>query len=262
MIGTLALIGFPGFSGFFSKDAIIEAVKISQLPGSGFAYIAVLLSVFVTALYSFRLLFMVFHGKERMDEHTRTHLRESPAVVTVPLILLALPAFVIGAMTVGPILFGGYFGNAIVVDPSHDTLAHLGNDFTGVLGFMMHGIMGAPFWLAIAGIFTAWYAYIYRTDLPGLFKDRLQALYTILDHKYGFDRFNEIFFAGGSRKLGRLFWKAGDQTTIDGFMVDGTARSIAWLSGKVRHIQTGFLYHYAFAMIIGLLVLITVFVIF
>ncbi len=262
MIGTLALIGFPGFSGFFSKDAIIEAVKLSQLPGSGFAYIAVLLGVFVTALYSFRLLFMVFHGKERMDEHTRAHLKEPSAVVTWPLILLAAPALVIGAMTVGPMLFEGYFGSAIVVDPGHDTLARLGETYTGVMGFMLHGLLSAPFWLAIAGILTAWYAYIVRPDLPGKAKDRFQTIFTILDRKYGFDNFYDFFFAGGSRKIGRLFWKAGDESTIDGFMVDGTAKGIAWISAKVRHMQTGFLYHYAFAMIIGLLVLITVFVIF
>ncbi len=261
MIGTLALIGFPGFSGFFSKDAIIEAVKISSLPGSGFAYIAVLLGVFVTALYSFRLFFIVFHGKERMDEHTRSHLRESPGVVTWPLILLAVPAFAIGAVTVGPMLFGGYFGDAIVVDPAHDTLAKLGEGYTGVMGFILHGLMSAPFWLAIAGIGTAWYAYMLNPDFPGKVKARFLPIYKILDNKYGVDDFNDSFFAGGSRKVGRLFWKAGDQAAIDGFMVNGTAKGIGWLAVVMRYLQTGFLYHYAFAMIIGLLVLITVFVI-
>ena len=262
MIGTLALIGFPGFSGFFSKDAIIEAVKVSSLPGSGFAYVAVLLGVFVTALYSFRLFFIVFHGKERMDEETRSHLKESPGVVTWPLILLAIPALGIGAITVGPMLFGGYFGDAIVVDPAHDTLGKLGEGYTGVMGFILHGMTSLPFWLALAGIGTAWYAYMLNPGFPAQVKARFQLVYRILANNYGIDDFNDRFFAGGSRKVGRLFWKAGDQAAIDGFMVNGTARGIGRLAVVMRYLQSGFLYHYAFAMIIGLLVLITVFVIF
>ncbi len=262
MIGTLALIGFPGFSGFFSKDAIIEAVKVSSLPGSGFAYVAVLLGVFVTALYSFRLFFIVFHGKERMDEETRSHLKESPGVVTWPLILLAIPALGIGAITVGPMLFGGYFGDAIVVDPAHDTLGKLGEGYTGVMGFILHGMTSLPFWLALAGIGTAWYAYMLNPGFPAQVKARFQLVYRILANNYGIDDFNDRFFAGGSRKVGRLFWKAGDQVAIDGFMVNGSARGIGRLAVVMRYLQTGFLYHYAFAMIIGLLVLITVFVIF
>ena len=262
MIGTLALIGFPGFSGFFSKDAIIEAVKVSSLPGSGFAYVAVLLGVFVTALYSFRLFFIVFHGKERMDEETRSHLKESPGVVTWPLILLAIPALGIGAITVGPMLFGGYFGDAIVVDPVHDTLGKLGEGYTGVMGFILHGMMSLPFWLALAGIGTAWYAYMLNPGFPAQVKARFQLVYRVLANNYGIDDFNDRFFAGGSRKVGRLFWKAGDQVAIDGFMVNGSARGIGRLAVVMRYLQTGFLYHYAFAMIIGLLVLITVFVIF
>ncbi len=262
MIGTLALIGFPGFSGFFSKDAIIEAVKVSSLPGSGFAYLAVLLGVFVTALYSFRLFFIVFHGKERMDEETRSHLKESPGVVTWPLILLAIPALGIGALTVGPMLFGGYFGESIVVDAAHDTLAKLGEGYTGVMGFILHGMMSLPFWLALAGIGTAWYAYMVNPGFPAQVRERFQTVYRILANNYGIDDFNDRFFAGGSRKVGRLFWKAGDQAAIDGFMVNGTARGIGRLAVVMRYLQSGFLYHYAFAMIIGLLVLITVFVIF
>ena len=262
MIGTLALIGFPGFSGFFSKDAIIEAVKVSSLPGSGFAYLAVLLGVFVTALYSFRLFFIVFHGKERMDEETRSHLKESPGVVTWPLILLAIPALGIGALTVGPMLFGGYFGEAIVVDAAHDTLGKLGEGYTGVMGFILHGMMSLPFWLALAGIGTAWYAYMVNPGFPAQVRERFQTVYRVLANNYGIDDFNDRFFAGGSRKVGRLFWKAGDQAAIDGFMVNGTARGIGRLAVVMRYLQSGFLYHYAFAMIIGLLVLITVFVIF
>ncbi len=262
LIGSLALIGFPGTAGFFSKDSIIEAVEASHLAGSGFAYLAVLLGVFVTALYTFRLFFIVFHGRERMDTHTREHLRESPWVVTVPLVLLAIPSLFIGAMTIGPLLFDGYFGNAIFVLPAHDTLAHLGEEFTGPLSFVMHGLLAGPFWLAMAGVLTAWYVYMRRPELADLCKQRFIKIYHVLDRKYGFDEFNEIFFAGGSRKTGRLFWKVGDIFAIDGIMVNGTAKSIGWIAGKFRYIQTGFLYHYAFAMIIGLLVLITVFVIF
>ena len=262
LIGSLALIGFPGTAGFFSKDSIIEAVEASHLAGSGFAYLSVLLGVFVTALYSFRLFFIVFHGHERMDPHTREHLRESPWVVTVPLVLLAIPSLFIGAMTVEPLLFGGYFGSAIFVLPAHDTLAHIGEEFTGAFSFIMHGLLGGPFWLAMAGVLTAWYVYMRRPEMADQCKTRFIKLYHVLDRKYGFDEFNEIFFAGGSRKTGRLFWKVGDRFAIDGIMVNGTAKSIGWIAGKIRYVQTGFLYHYAFAMIIGLLGLITVFVIF
>ena len=260
LIGSLALIGFPGTSGFFSKDSIIEAVHASHLPGSGIAYVAVLLGVFVTALYSFRMFFIVFHGKERMDEHTRSHLRESPPVVTVPLLLLAVPSLLIGGLTISSLLFGDYFADAIHVAPEHDTVAHIGGHFSGALSFMLHGLMGAPFWLAMAGLGTAWYIYLQRPELAGQIKARFQTLYCILVKKYGFDDFNEIFFAGGSRLLGRLFWRAGDQTVIDGVVVNGSAKSIGWIAARIRHAQSGLLYHYAFAMIIGLLLLITFYV--
>ena len=260
LIGSLALIGFPGTSGFFSKDSIIEAVHASHLPGSGIAYVAVLLGVFVTALYSFRMFFIVFHGKERMDEHTRSHLRESPPVVTVPLLLLAVPSLLIGGLTISSLLFGDYFADAIHVAPEHDTVAHIGEHFSGALSFMLHGLMGAPFWLAMAGLGTAWYIYLQRPELAGQIKARFQTLYCILVKKYGFDDFNEIFFAGGSRLLGRLFWRAGDQTVIDGVVVNGSAKSIGWIAARIRHAQSGLLYHYAFAMIIGLLLLITFYV--
>ena len=260
LIGSLALIGFPGFSGFFSKDAIIEAVRHSQLAGSTFAYVCVLLGVFVTALYSFRMFFLVFHGRERMDHHTKEHLHESPLVVTLPLILLAIPSVVAGWLFVGPVLFQGYFAESIFVKPEHDVLAGMGEHFTGAMGFLLHGVMTAPFWLAAAGVGVAYYLYMLRTELPGRIKQRFQWLYNLLDRKYGFDDFNDSVFAGGGRAAGRALWKMGDVTMIDGVMVNGTARTVGWLSGVIRVVQSGFLYHYAFAMIIGLLLLLSWFV--
>jgi NADH-quinone oxidoreductase subunit L len=261
LIGSLALIGFPGTSGFFSKDAIIEAVHESHLPGAGFAYAAVLLGVFVTALYSFRMFFLVFHGKERMDHHTREHLHESPWVVTVPLILLAVPSLAIGAFTVGPLLFGDWFGKAIEVLPAHDTLAHLGEEFTGAGGFLLHGLLGLPFWFAMAGLATAWFIYMRRPDIADTIQRNLAPLNRLLERNYYADQFNDFFFAGGGRRLGRLFWRAGDVAVIDGAMVNGTAHGIGWIATRIRRVQSGFLYHYAFAMILGLLLLLFVFVI-
>ena len=260
LLGTLALIGFPGFSGFFSKDAIIEAVHHSDIPGSGFAYLCVLTGVFITALYSFRLYFMVFHGKERMDEHARAHLKESPGVVTVPLVLLAIPSVVIGWIYVEPMLFGSHFGDSLLVLPENDVLAEFGAGFHGEAAFVLHGFMGWPFWLAAAGAGTAWFLYIARPELPGLLAKQFALAYEVLMRKYGFDEFNEIFFAGGARGIGGLFWRIGDALLIDGVMVNGTARLVGWFSSVIRHVQSGYLYLYAFAMIIGLLLLIAVFV--
>jgi NADH-quinone oxidoreductase subunit L len=260
LIGSLALIGFPGFSGFFSKDAIIEAVHASSLPGSGVAYAAVLLGVFVTALYSFRMYFLVFHGEERMSEHTREHLHETPWVVTVPLILLAIPSLVAGAIFAGPMLFGDYFGKAIMVLPGHDTLSDLASHFHGAAAFAVHGVLTVPFWLAMAGVGTAWFLYSYRPDLPAVIRQRTGLLYDLLVRKYGFDEFNDWFFAGGARGIGRALWRVGDEILIDGLMVNGSARLVGWVSGVARHVQSGYLFHYAFAMIIGLLVLIGLFV--
>ena len=253
LIGSLALIGFPGLSGFFSKDAIIEAVGASQIPGAGFAYACVLIGVFVTALYSFRMFFLVFHGKERMDEHTRHHLHESPASVTVPLILLAIPSVVAGAIYAGPILFGGLLGEAIYVKPEHDVLAQMGEHFTGALGFVLHGVMTPPFWLAMSGLAAAWYLYLKNPQLPALIQARFRGVHHVLEHAYGADAFNEKVFAGGSRFFGRTLWKVGDVQLIDGVMVNGTASSVGWLAGVIRVLQSGFLYHYAFAMIMGLI---------
>ena len=258
LIGSLALIGFPGFSGFFSKDAIIVAVGHSDLPGSGFAYLCVLVGVFVTALYSFRMYFLVFHGKERMDEHTREHLHETPWVVTVPLVLLAIPSVVIGWPYVESALFGGHFGNAIfVLTPEHDVLGEMQKEFHGAGAMVTHGLLAAPFWLAMGGVLTAAVLYLWMPELPGMIANRLKLLYQALDAKYGFDRFNEIVFAGGARGLGSFLWRVGDEVLIDGLVINGSARAIGWFSGVVRHVQTGLLYHYAFAIIIGLVVLIT-----
>jgi NADH-quinone oxidoreductase subunit L len=257
LIGSLALIGFPGFAGFFSKDAIIEAVHASQIPGAGFAYFAVMAGVFITAFYSFRMFFLVFHGKERMDEHTRAHIHETPKVVTVPLILLAIPSVIAGAIFIEPMLFGDFFKDAIYVKPEHDVLAKVGETYHGVGGFILHGMTQLPFILAMAGLISAGYFYLKRPDIPAMIKDKLSLIYTILDKKYGFDDFNDTFFAGGARRLGNALWNIGDVKLIDGIMVNGTAKGIGRLSGLIRNAQTGYLYHYAFVMIIGLLAMIS-----
>ena len=259
VIGSLALAGIPPFSGFFSKDAIIEAVHASHIPGADFAYAAVVLGVFVTAFYSFRLLFMTFHGAPRMDEHTRHHLHESPWMVA-PLVVLAIPSIYAGWVYIEPMLFGGFFGSAIQVLPRHDVLAHLREDFTGVTAFVLHGITGLPFWLAVFGIATAAVFYLRRPEIPRFLKEKFSGIYTILCNKYGIDDFNDWFFAGGVRKLGGVLWKIGDIKIIDGFFVNGTARTIGWASSIIRHFQSGYIYHYAFAMLIGVFVLITWFV--
>ena len=260
LIGSLALIGFPGLSGFFSKDSIIEAVHASEIAGSGFAYFAVITGVFITALYSFRLFFLVFHGKERFDTHKGHAPHESPAVVTLPLILLAIPSVLAGYL-IGPMVFGDFFGNSIMVKADHDVLAHVGEEYHGVLGFILHGMTQLPFWLAMSGVATAYYLYMVRPDLPAKIQQKFQWLHTILDNKYGFDDFNQKVFAGGSRMIGQVLWKVGDQTLIDGAIVNGAAKSVGAISKVVRRIQTGYLYTYAFAMIIGLWLLLTYFVV-
>ncbi len=252
MIGSLALIGFPGFSGFFSKDAIIEAVHFSSIPGAGYAYVCVLLGVFVTALYTFRMMFLVFFGEERMDAHTRDHLRESPWVVTVPLILLAIPSVVIGWLTEERILFGNYFGGSILVLPSHDVLAEVGRHGTTPGYFLIHGLLAPPFLLAVAGVLAAWYLYLRQPQIPAMFAQRFSRLYQMLLNKFYFDDFNERLLVPASRALGRRLWRTGDEVLIDGGMVNGSARLVGWMSGVVSRVQTGYLYHYAFAMIIGL----------
>jgi NADH-quinone oxidoreductase subunit L len=260
LVGSLALIGFPGSSGFFSKDLLIEAVKESHWHGQGavywIAYLSVLLGVFVTALYSFRMFFLVFHGEERMDAETKSHLHETPAVVTVPLILLAIPSVVIGWYTAGPVLFGDYFGDAIQVSHDHDVLAHMGETmWQGSMGLFTHAIVTPVFWLAAAGVASAWYLYLKRPDIPEKIKDRFSGVYNLLDKKYFFDDLYIKGFAAGGRSIGTFLWQKGDQFVIDDMMVNGTARSVGRLAGVMRQIQTGYLYTYAFAMIIGLTML-------
>src|SRR5688572_27772647 len=252
LIGSVALIAVPGTSGFFSKDILIEAVHESHLAMAPYAYWSVLLGVFVTAFYTFRLVFMTFHGEERFhaDEHHKPH--ESPWVVTVPLILLAIPSLVIGWITVEDVLFGGYFGNAIQVLPTHDVLGHVKEEFHGSAQFVLHAFTGAPVYLAAFGVLAAWYLYIKRTDLPGQIASRVSGLYKLLANKFYFDELYQAVFAGGSRGLGTALWRVGDVALIDGGMVNGSARVVGWLSGLLRHMQSGYLYHYAFAMIIGL----------
>ena len=261
LIGSLALIGFPGFSGFFSKDLLIEAVRESHWHGQGavywIAYLSVLLGVFVTALYSFRMFFLVFHGETRMDKETASHAHESPWVVTVPLIMLAVPSIMIGWVTVQDVLFGDYFGESIFVLPANDVLGHLGEAFHGSMALFQHSVVTPVFWLAAAGAFTAWYLYLKRPDIPETIKQRVTPLYNLLDRKYYMDDLYINGFAAWGRSFGNFLWKRGDQTVIDGVFVNGTANSIGRLAGVMRQIQTGYLYTYAFAMIIGLTVLLS-----
>jgi NADH-quinone oxidoreductase subunit L len=274
LVGSLALIGTPFLSGFYSKENIIEAVKFSHLPGSGIAYVAVLLGVFVTAFYSFRMYFLVFHGKERfhnahhhhheVQEHAEDHHdhvpHESPWVVTIPLLALAVPSLVIGYMTIGPMLFGEYFGNAIYVSDRHPSMQELERHFHGAAAMGLHAVATLPFWLAVAGVGTAWFFYMKRQDIPAMLQGRFGLIYAILERKYGFDDFNDWFFAGGARKLGGALWRRGDQTVIDGWLVNGSARLVGHAARIIRQFQSGYIYHYAFAMIIGVFVLVTWFV--
>ncbi len=261
LIGSLALIGFPGFSGFFSKDLLIEAVRESHWHGQGtvywIAYLSVLLGVFVTALYSFRMFFLVFHGETRMDKETASHVHETPWVVTGPLILLAIPSVMIGWVTVQDILFGDFYGTSIYVASARDVLAHMGEAFHGSMALFLHSVQTPVFWLAAAGAFTAWFLYLKRPDIPETIRQRFTPLYNLLDRKYYMDDLYINGFAAWTRSFGSFLWKRGDQLVIDGVLVNGTANSIGWLAGVMRQIQTGYLYTYAFAMIIGLTVLLS-----
>jgi len=251
LVGSLALIGFPAMSGFFSKDLIIEAVHHSHVEGAKYAYWCVLIGVFVTALYSFRLVFMTFHGQERMDEHTREHLHESPWVVTLPLVALAVPSIFIGWFTVGPVALGDFFRGAIFQSPD-GPLAEIAAGFHGPAGFLVHAFAGPAVYLAAAGVLAAWFLYLKRPDIPERLQARFATVYRVLEHKYYFDWFNENVIAAGARSLGRGLWKRGDESVIDGWLVNGSANAVGRLAGFVRHLQTGYLYHYAFAMVIGL----------
>jgi NADH-quinone oxidoreductase subunit L len=256
VIGTLALIGFPGFSGFFSKDALIEAVHASTTPGHTLAYWAVLIGVFITSLYSFRLLFVVFHGQERMDHHTKEHLHETPWVVTGPLIALAIPSIVIGWLTIGPVLFGEYFEGAIFNLEGQNPLEEVGAEFHGAAAFVQHGFSGIAVYLAAAGALVAWFLYLKRPDIPARLLTQFSLLHNVLMNKYYFDWFNENVIARATRALGFGLWKVGDQTLIDGAVVNGSAKTVGMLASVTRGLQSGYLYHYAFAMIVGLAALV------
>ena len=255
LIGSLALIGFPGLSGYFSKDAIIVATQNSQIAGAGYAYIMILLGVFVTAFYSFRMFFLVFHGEGRMDEHTRQHLHETPPVVTVPLILLAIPSAVIGWLTIDGILFSGFLDTAVFVLKEHDTVAAVAEIFHGPASFVVHGFSGPALYLAFAGVISSWYIYMKQPSIAQWFRNKFSLIYNVLDQKYYFDHFNELVFATTSRGIGHVLWRIGDALMIDSLVVNGSAKLVGWISGVVRRVQTGYLSHYAFAMISGLILL-------
>ena len=278
LIGSLALIGTPFFAGFYSKDSIIEAVHESHLYGSGFAYFAVIAGVFVTAFYSFRMYFLVFHGKERFDQnpdahhghddhhddhghHAALHPHESPWVVWVPLVLLAIPSVVIGFMTIEPMLFGNYFNGAIVIDhEKHAAMEELAKAFHGPTEMAMHAFTSLPFWLALAGVVMSWYMYLVNPALPAAIKRALQPVYTLLENKYYMDWFNENVIARAARGLGFGLWKGGDEAIIDGALVNGSWKIVGLVASGVRWLQSGYLYHYAMAMILGVFVLMTWFV--
>ncbi|HEX7889536.1 MAG TPA: NADH-quinone oxidoreductase subunit L [Ramlibacter sp.] len=279
LLGSLALIGTPLFAGFYSKDSIIEAVHLSKLPGSGFAYFAVMAGVFVTAFYSFRMYFLVFHGKERFDqipahehdpaeepdphhhqdEHHAPH--ESPWVVTVPLILLAFPSVVIGFLTIGPMLYGDFFKDSIFVNlEKHPVMEHMAREFHGPVAMALHGLTTPVFWLALAGVVLSWYMYMKNPALPAAIQKRAMPLYKLLDNKYYMDWINENIIARAARGLGRGLWKGGDQGVIEGVFVNGSARLVSKFAGVIRWVQSGYIYHYAFAMLMGVVVLMTYFV--
>jgi NADH-quinone oxidoreductase subunit L len=300
LAGSLALIGTPFFSGFYSKDSIIEAVHESHLWGSGFAYFAVVAGVFITAFYSFRMYFLVFHGEERFgkahahdhhDEHahhadnhgaegkdpTALHEatahheedeeddhghhglapgqkpHESPLVVTLPLILLAIPSIFIGMFAIKPMLYGDFFKNVIFIGENHPGLEEMGKEFHDWLAMGLHGFTALPFWLALAGVVAAYYCYMINPRVPAWFYAKLRPIHTLLDNKYYMDKFNEVVFAGGARGLGKALWQVGDRALIDGLVVNGSAKLVGWFSTIVRTFQTGYIYHYAFVMILGVL---------
>ncbi|PRC91687.1 NADH-quinone oxidoreductase subunit L [Solimicrobium silvestre] len=284
LVGSLALIGTPFFSGFYSKDSIIEAVQSSHLAGAGFAQFSVLAGVFVTAFYSFRMYFLVFHGKENFgkahaehghddhhaaDAHADDHdahehhglapgqkPHESPWVITLPLILLAIPSALIGYFTIEPMLHGSFFKDAIFVAGQHEAMQTLTEEFHevgGALGMAIHSLTSLPFWLAVAGVATSYLFYMVKPEIPAALKKNLSFIYTLLDNKYYMDKFNDVVFAGGARLLGGGLWNIGDKGLIDGLIVNGSAKLVAWSSRAIRTIQTGYIYHYAFVMILGVL---------
>ncbi len=274
LLGTLALVGTPFFAGFYSKEHIIEAAGAADVWGAGFGYYATLIGVFVTSLYSFRVYFLVFHGKERFNTdahagHGHGHddhghhggtPHESPWVVTLPLVLLAIPSVIAGAWFIDPLLFDGFFNGAIAVLPQHPAMAELAEHWHGWVAYALHGFVTLPFWLMIAGFVVAWYCYLVNPRLPAAIHARLSFINRVLDNKYYADWFNEQVIARGARCLGHGFWKAGDRGLIDGVLVNGSARLVGWVAAVSRHLQSGYIYHYAFAMIIGIMALLSFFV--
>jgi NADH-quinone oxidoreductase subunit L len=272
LIGSVALAGIPPFAGFFSKDAIIEAVQLSTVGGHRYAEFAVTIGVFITAFYTFRMLFLAFHGEERFrhaDAHTADSPQEpghdeahgqggdpheSPWVVTVPLVLLAIPSIYSGWAYIDPVLFGNFFGQSIMIAQQHAALTTMTEEWHGPWAFVLHGVTTLPFWLALAGVAAAWLLYIKRRDLPAKIRERAGVLYELLLNNYYIDRFNDWFFAGGFRRVGTLFSNIGDRSIIDGFFVNGSARLVGATSAVLRQIQSGFIYQYAFAMVLGIVV--------
>jgi NADH-quinone oxidoreductase subunit L len=251
LIGSLALIGFPGFSGFFSKDSIIESVHSSTIAGSGFAYVMVLSGVFITAFYSFRMFFLVFHTEERMDEHTKQHLKESPWVVWVPLVVLAVPSVFAGYF-IDPLVVGDFFKGVITVDHQHEAIHHLSEHYHGISAFIMHGLQTPPFWLAMGGLGSAWFIYTQKPQIAEQMQQRFPGVHKLLMNKYGIDDFNDRVFARGTVGIGKLFSDFGDRYVIEG-VVNGSATIVGWVAGLSRLLQTGHLYTYSFAMILGLI---------
>jgi len=283
LIGSLALIGTPFMAGFYSKDSIIDVVKLSNIPGSGFAYFAVLAGVFVTAFYSFRMYFLVFHGEERFGKAAHDHHgdhddeetsqdhhhglapgqkpHETPWVITLPLVLLAIPSVVIGYLAIGPMLAGDYFKGVIHVDNvAHPALSTFLEEFHSAAAMGVHALTGLPLYLALAGVVLSWFFYMKRPDIPAAIQRRFSAINTLLENKYYFDKINEFVLAGGSRVLGKALWRGGDVALIDGFLVNGSAKLVSWIASITRLFQTGYVYHYAFTMIIGVFVLMTLWI--
>jgi NADH-quinone oxidoreductase subunit L len=256
LIGTLSLIGFPGFSGFFSKDAIIEAVGAAHRAGADYAWWCLMIGVFVTALYSFRMFFLVFHGAERLDHHAKEHLHEPPLVVWLPLVLLAIPSVILGWLSISPVVFGSYFGDAIFVHEMNDVLGEGAAEFHGPVAYILHALQMPVPWIAAAGAGCAWYLYLKNPALPERLRLQFGAIHTLLINKYYFDEFNQKVFARGSTALGTFFWRIGDEAVIDNGLVNGSARLVARASQVARQLQSGYLYHYAFAIITGLAVLV------
>ena len=257
LIGTLALIGFPGFAGFYSKDMIIEAVHFSSLPFADWVFVAVIAGVFITAFYSLRMFFLVFHGESRMDEHTSSHVKESSMSITLPLIALAIPSLAIGYFTIDPMLFNGWLDDAITVAANHTSMASLKQEFHGAGSMIPHALQTLPFWMMVGGIASAWVLTLYRAQWATWIQKKFHRTNYVLESLYGFDRFNDIIFVKGVKSLGNFLWKVSDSGLIDKMVVNGSARFVGFIGSVVRPIQTGYVYHYAFFMIVSLLIILT-----